>query len=94
MRAINDFSEAVTAYMLARKESIYSNNEVASKFKDLSQIIISLLNHQNLNAEEIAKITNSNIDDVMNSIDFIVDYSYKQGFVDGMSFKQITKGMK
>lgn len=94
MIAINDYSEAIAAFMLARKESIYSNSDVASKFEHLSQIIISLLNHQNLNKDEMAKITNITMDDVINSVDFIVDSAYKNGFIDGMSFKQDTEGME
>lgn len=92
MITINDYYEAIAAYMVARKESIYSNGDVASKFDHLSQIIISLLKHHNLSKDEMVKMTNVTMDDVINSIDCIVDCTYKKGFIDGISFKQDMEG--
>lgn len=96
MVSINEFLEAVEAYMLKRTEQIYLNKSVAQAYTDVSRIIVTSLEKRNivLNEQQKDELIEEIKDEILDSLDVIIYHSYKCGFEDALKYRGIMKEMK
>lgn len=93
---INQFFEAVEAYMQVKKEQIYLDESVSNACTNISQIIVTYLEKHNIEMNETEKkqVVEKIYNEILESMDVIIEQSYKKGFVDGLTFKSFIKELK
>lgn len=87
---INKFNEAANSYMSVKIEQIYLNSDVKSACAEVSQIIITHLEKNNIELDSYSKtlLMDEIFDEMLNSLDVIISYAYKSGFSDALDFKK------